>query len=150
MKCSSKYSHYIEAIEKARKLEYQFLRLCDFKEMDACKKLIVFRHDVDISLENALKFARLEKSLGIQSTYFIRVSAKYNIMFYPNITILREIVNLGHEIGLHYTLDIPKILKIDQTEFFIKEKRISHFPSFPTRGIWSTVSNKFLLPVLVQ
>lgn len=38
MKCSSKYSHYIEAIEKARKLEYQFLRLCDFKEMDACKK----------------------------------------------------------------------------------------------------------------
>jgi hypothetical protein len=124
MKCSHKFSHYFEALEKAKNLSYHFLRLCDFREIIEHKKLIVLRHDIDLSLKNALKIAHLEHELGIQSTYFIRVSAKYNIMFYPNIKIIQEIKSLGHEIGLHYSLDIPKLINSDQITYLIKEKRI--------------------------
>jgi len=124
MKCSHKFSHYTETLEKAKNLNYYFLRLCDFREIDNYHKVIVVRHDVDLSLENALKMANIEHDHGIKSTYFIRVSAKYNISFYPNIKIINEIIKLGHEIGLHYTLDIPKLLNTDKVEFLIREKRI--------------------------
>jgi hypothetical protein len=64
---------------------------------------LILRHDVDISLSDALKMAQIEKDLDIRSTYFILLSSKfYNVLEDENIEILRQISRLGHEIGLHY------------------------------------------------
>jgi hypothetical protein len=58
---------------------------------------ITIRHDVDRKAHNSLLVARLENKYGIKSTYYFRMTKE---SFQPNI--IKEIANLGHEIGYHY------------------------------------------------
>jgi hypothetical protein len=60
-------------------------------------RLAVLRHDVDRFPRHALHMARMEKRLGICSTYYFRTNRS---VFRPNI--LRDISQMGHEIGYHY------------------------------------------------
>ena len=61
------------------------------------EKKIIMRHDVDLRPERALEMAKLEKSLGFNSTYYFRF---INGVF--NEEIIKEIHGMGHEIGYHY------------------------------------------------
>ena len=64
---------------------------------------VVLRHDVDVSLFPALEMARMEKSMGIGSSYFILMSGQYyNPLLEENRKAIRELENLGHEVGLHF------------------------------------------------
>ena len=66
------------------------------------KKVILLRHDVDLSLEDALKMAEVENKLKIVSTYFIRIHAtRYNPFDHNNYAVLQKLIKMGHEIGLH-------------------------------------------------
>lgn len=60
-------------------------------------KVIILRHDIDRLPDNALRFARIEKGLGINSTYYFRIEEGSF-----NKEIIKEIYSLGHEIGYHY------------------------------------------------
>jgi len=57
---------------------------------------IILRHDVDRSVNNAKRIARIEYELGIRSTYYFRFPYTFNKR------IIKEINNYGHEIGYHY------------------------------------------------
>jgi peptidoglycan/xylan/chitin deacetylase (PgdA/CDA1 family) len=47
--------------------------------------------------------AQVERGLGVRSTYFILVSSKhYNPLEGENAGMIKQIFDLGHEIGLHY------------------------------------------------
>jgi hypothetical protein len=97
-----KIDHYRELIQTALHLGYRF---ATFSEHEAVieRRLILMRHDIDLSVDNALNFARIEAELGIRATYFVRVHARhYNPFEYHTYRKLREIEVLGHEIGLHY------------------------------------------------
>jgi len=62
---------------------------------------ICIRHDVDYSLEHAIKFARWENDRGIHSTYFVLHTAWYyrdRIKLYGQMSLLQ---NYGHEVGIH-------------------------------------------------
>jgi hypothetical protein len=63
--------------------------------------LVILRHDVDLKPQNSLATAKIEYEMGIKGSYYFRmVPESYNI------DIIREIANLGHEIGYHYeTMD---------------------------------------------
>ena len=61
------------------------------------EKLIVLRHDVDLKPINSLKTAKIENKLGINGTYYFRSVPQ---SFDENI--IRQIADLGHEIGYHY------------------------------------------------
>ena len=64
---------------------------------------LVLRHDVDVSLEPALKMAEIEHEIGVKSTYFVWLSGNfYNPLEGRNVCIMKKICALGHEIGLHY------------------------------------------------
>jgi hypothetical protein len=64
---------------------------------------IILRHDVDVSLVQALKMAEREHEIGIRSTYFVMLSSKhYNIWEGENALRVMQISKLGHDIGLHY------------------------------------------------
>lgn len=64
---------------------------------------LVLRHDIDVSLEPALKMAEIESKMGVRSTYFVWLSGKfYNPLEGRNVCIMKKICALGHEIGLHY------------------------------------------------
>lgn len=58
---------------------------------------VLIRHDVDRRANNSLKVAKLEKELGIKSTYYFRITSG---SFKP--VIIKAIKDLGHEIGYHY------------------------------------------------
>lgn len=61
------------------------------------ERFIIHRHDVDRKPENSLAMAQLEAEYDIPSTYYFRTSDK---TFQPEM--IREIEDLGHEIGYHY------------------------------------------------
>ena len=63
----------------------------------------LWRHDVDISVHRALKLARIEVELGVRSTWFIMLgSGFYNLFERGILERAREIVQLGHWVGLHF------------------------------------------------
>ncbi len=126
MGCSWTYEHYAFCIRKARSLGYVFARFMDIRDYDAAQRLIILRHDIDLSISRALALARLERELGVTATYFVRVHAPtYNIFEYRTYRALREILGLGHEIGLHFeAMDFSHITGQDPREVFMREKRV--------------------------
>jgi hypothetical protein len=124
MKCKHSFSHYRECLIKAKEVGYVFLKLHDRAAAARPGKFIFLRHDIDMSVSNALIMAKIESGLGIASTYFVRVSGKYNPFHYPNWKCLMEIQRLKHELGLHYSQDIPQVMGQNFGEFFRREKLI--------------------------
>jgi hypothetical protein len=78
--------------------------------------IVILRHDVDRKIMNALRMAKLEHEMGIHSTYYFR----YPYTFKPDI--IREVQDLGHEIGYHYEVlskakgDYQKAIGLFETE----------------------------------
>lgn len=65
---------------------------------------VVIRHDVDLSLRDALKMALLEADRGIATTYCVLLtSALYNPLEGDQRDQIREIESLGHEVALHFS-----------------------------------------------
>ena len=63
---------------------------------------IILRHDIDRSPFSALEVARINYSLGIRATFFVRTrSENYNFLDPMVQDYLNEIVNLGQSLGLH-------------------------------------------------
>jgi len=61
------------------------------------ERVIILRHDVDRLPGNSLTTARIEQAAGILGSYYFRiVPESYNEL------VIREISDLGHEIGYHY------------------------------------------------
>lgn len=90
---------------------------------------IVLRHDVDRSVRNALTMAKLESRYGIHSTYYFRYPRTFNL------NVMRQIYDLGHEIGYHYEVlsktrgDCQKAIGLFQKELKIFRK------SFPVMTV---------------
>lgn len=94
------YDAYVDFI-RLLKMKYRIVPFCQAEEAEA--PFLILRHDVDASLRAALKMAKMEKKLGVKSTYFVLFSHKlYNLLEKDSMAALREISMLGHEIGLHY------------------------------------------------
>ena len=69
------------------------------------KPKLILRHDVDVSLKRALIMAKIEKQLEIRSTYMVMTeSTLYDISDDSSRQLLREILDLNHEIALHFVL----------------------------------------------
>lgn len=96
MHCAFTYDHYFEVLGS--------VNVVTVKDYDSQQqKIVVLRHDVDFSLEHALKLAELEHKHGIRSTYFILLhSMYYNALSPESADIIKRIAVLSHEIGLHY------------------------------------------------
>lgn len=89
-------------------------------------KILVLRHDIDKKPENALKMAQVEHRLDARSSYYFRTSKDSFV-----VTIIKKIVNLGHEIGYHYEdLSSAKGDEYKAIELFKKnlEKFRKHYP----------------------
>lgn len=68
---------------------------------------VIWRHDVDYSPHRALAFAKMESELGLRCIYHVLLSGRYYNAFEPEIAdILRQIGAFGHEIGLHFDMDV--------------------------------------------
>lgn len=64
---------------------------------------LIVRHDVDMCLQRAVELAKLEQSLGVQSSYFVLVRTEmYSVTSSKSRDALRELGTLGREVGLHF------------------------------------------------
>jgi hypothetical protein len=107
--------------------------------------IAVVRHDVDRRIDNSLRMAELEHSIGIRSSYYFR----YPFTFRPDI--IGKIKDLDHEIGYHYEVlsktkgDFIKAIALFQTELgeFRKLYTVnticmhgSPFSKYDNRDLW--------------
>ncbi len=76
---------------------YDVLNVNGYMQGNPKSGCVVIRHDVDSRPWMALKMARIERNWDISSTYYFRFVKG---IFDP--AIIREISDLGHEIGYHY------------------------------------------------
>lgn len=74
-------------------------RFSDWKD----EKVFLVRHDIDFDLELAHRMAVIEKEKNIVATFFILTTSDcYNVLSIENTKILKSILSMGHEIGLHF------------------------------------------------
>jgi hypothetical protein len=93
--------YYRGMLIKAKELGFAFQTFSEYLD-NPSKKVIMIRHDIDVSLEWALELAQIEYDLGICSTYFVRVhSTRYNLFDQHNYRRLHKLKNMGFEIGVH-------------------------------------------------
>jgi len=66
-------------------------------------KNCLLRHDIDVDLYAALELARIEYKKNVKSTFFLMFrSPIYNLFSRANDRFVREIIDLGHDIALHF------------------------------------------------
>jgi len=128
--CSFSFTHYRQMLQKLKSQGYTFYTCKQFASVEIPQEpYIILRHDIEYYPEKAVEFARIEKELEIQSTFFFRVHAKeYNLFNFKYYTNLKEIASLGHEIGLHAeTMDFAHISGENPNDVIIKEKEYLSF-----------------------
>lgn len=67
-----------------------------------------FRHDVDYDPVCALEMAELEADCGVHADYYIRIRGPYNPFSDDLQQILHTILLLGHRLGVHVDLGLPR------------------------------------------
>lgn len=93
-------------------------------------KIVIMRHDVDNRPNQSLIKARIEKELNVKSTYYFRIVPESN---HPQI--IRDIAELGHEIGYHYE-DLSLANGDFEKAISLFEKNLDYFRQFyPVRTI---------------
>ena len=119
------HAKYEELCKAMVDSDYTPVSVCTYLDLEAQpqpNRCIIIRHDIDRKPERALKMAKIENRLEIASTYYFR---KKEDVFIPEI--IKEIANMGHEIGYHYEVldkaegDIEKAIRIFEDE--LKEFR---------------------------
>jgi hypothetical protein len=96
--CSFDLPHYRELLEAARGGGYRFA----FFDHEPEPGELLLRHDVDLSLDAALRLAELEEKVGARATYFLMTeSIFYNLGSAEGRQALERLRALGHRVGLH-------------------------------------------------
>ena len=116
------YKDYQALIGLLRENGYAFSSYVNYPGKGKC---VILRHDIDYSLEQAVKLARIEKDLGVRSTYFVLLSSDfYNPASSSSYRYLHEILDLGHDIGLHFDETAYSYERFGMEYFIRKEARI--------------------------
>jgi hypothetical protein len=66
-------------------------------------EFLIWRHDIDLSPQRALRLARIEQEESARAIYFINPHSEfYNLLDQHCTAAVREIASLGHELGVHF------------------------------------------------
>ena len=114
------YVGYLELINLLKEKNYQFCNYFNYEDYD---KSVILRHDIDNLLNKALEMARLEYENNIISTFFVLLSTDfYNVFSKKSNKILKEIISLGHHIGLHFDGNKYEILNAKELEYWVERE----------------------------
>jgi hypothetical protein len=90
--------HYGALLEAAKAGGYRFA----FFDREPESGDLLLRHDVDLSLDAAIRLAELEADAGAEATYFLMTrSVFYNLASDEGERVLARLRELGHRVGLH-------------------------------------------------
>ncbi len=103
---------------------------------------VLLRHDVDFSIELAVKLAKFEHKHKVKSSYFFMTTSNmYNLFSKKNIELVKIIKSFGHKISLHFDPTVYKNLK----SFLIEKKTFEAIFKVKLNIISIHRPNKFLL-----
>lgn len=109
---------YAELIAAGRASGYRYLTFAEVaaNASDGGRQCLL-RHDVDVSVAFALDMARVEAAMRVRSTYFLMPrSPAYNLLSRHTSLAVREMVEMGHDIGLHFDAAHPLVIADELTE----------------------------------
>lgn len=87
------------------------------------ERFILWRHDLDFSINRAAVLAGIEAEEGVTATYFVNPCSEYYNPFEPNqVKLVKHILRLGHELGLHFDAGGHDIQNEDQLHRKVAEE----------------------------
>lgn len=105
------YAFYCRLLSAARR-RFSIQPLRNASNLEGRRGCLYLRHDVDVSLGDALSMAEIEAKAGVASTYMvIPTSSLYSIESRKGQRQLRQFIQLGHEVALHFdrtSVDLPQ------------------------------------------
>lgn len=108
---------YRELIKLAKK-KYPFV---GYEKLDFSTRFIVWRHDVDLSLNRAESLAKIEVEEGVRSTFFINPHCEfYNLLEKSQTDIVKRLIAMGHDIGLHFDSEFYEIHNENKLEELVE------------------------------
>jgi len=114
------YKGYLEVLLLLRENGYVF---SDYSNYGSFSKPVILRHDVDFSIQKALSMALLEAENDVRSTYFVLLSTNFYNVFSRESTIqVKEILGLGHNIGLHFDETVYDVSDLSELGVFVKKE----------------------------
>lgn len=102
------YDEYRTILSKVVDKGYVFSQYDNYEDNE---KSVILRHDVDMSITDAKKFAEIESEFDSSccSVYFFLITSDfYNLFSKESIDSIDRILSLGHSVGLHF----------DETKYF--------------------------------
>jgi hypothetical protein len=99
------YTSYGEFLKLISESGYAFT---DYYNYTRVNNPCILRHDIDYDIMKAFEFAKFETKIftfsqQVHATYFVLLTSPfYNVLSHTVIKTLKEIINMGHEIGLHF------------------------------------------------
>ncbi len=95
---------YKKTILTAKDCGYSFIGFNAEKiKRQTKQKICLLRHDIDNELWSCLPMAELENQIGVQATYFVMPrSTTYNLLCVESREVIKELLKMGHHIGLHF------------------------------------------------
>ena len=116
------HSNYSRLIQLAKE-RFEFTTYDDFEGQAG---FVLWRHDVDFSISCAHTLASLENELDVVATYFLYLHSEfYNLIGETTARLVREIVAMGHRIGLHFSPAFYDLTSEAELDIFLaREKEI--------------------------
>ena len=101
----------------------------DFSDVSDKNSFVLLRHDVEFSTQRALQIAKIEYLEGVKSSFLFQVrSNAYNVLSIFNREIIKQILELGHKVGLHFYVTHIKKNDWNKLELELeKQKEILEF-----------------------
>ena len=94
--------NYKNLLITAKEGNYPFISFDEIKSRSSPYNCIL-RHDVDTELLSCLPMIKIEKACDVKATYFLMLrSTAYNLFCIESKEIIGEIIQNGHQIGLHF------------------------------------------------
>lgn len=96
------YEEYRSLLAEFKQHQYEFARFNEISN-NFDRPFVLLRHDIDMSLEAALRMAEIEAENRVRATYFFLLRTEhYNVFSKEGSQIVRNILEFGHALGLHF------------------------------------------------
>jgi hypothetical protein len=92
-----------ENYKRLVKLAKENYKFCLYPNIEENNRFILWRHDVDFSINAARKLAVIETEENVVATYFLHLHSEfYNVLEKETANHIRSIISYGHSLGVHF------------------------------------------------
>jgi hypothetical protein len=111
--------HYRQLLRAAR-VSYRF---ATYDAIPWDTRFVIWRHDLDYSINRAAALAVIESEEGVTATYFVNPRSEYYNPFEPKqVQLLKHILSLGHRLGLHFDAAFHNIQNEEQLHIKVAQE----------------------------